>query len=86
VGERRRRLTAELTGEFITDLNRLPIDVDEQSTSTMVLTTVESLCRKHGLTAYDAAYLEIAIRGMCPLATVDVELIRAAVVEGVQTV
>jgi predicted nucleic acid-binding protein len=43
----------------------------------------QSLCRKHGLTAYDAAYLEIALRGGLGLATLDDDLRRAALAENV---
>ncbi|MEA3006956.1 MAG: hypothetical protein QOI94_2225, partial [Acidobacteriaceae bacterium] len=59
VGEKRKRLTPELTQSFIDDLDRLPVDLDIPS-SGVVFNTVQALCRKHGLTAYDAAYLEIA--------------------------
>lgn len=82
-GERRKRLTRELSAAFIEDLNRLPIDVDEQATSATVFDATQSLCRKHGLTAYDAAYLEIALREGHGLATLDDELRRAAVAENV---
>jgi predicted nucleic acid-binding protein len=85
VGERRNRLTSELTQAFTADLNRLPVDIDV-ATREIVFNTTQALCRKHGLTAYDAAYLEIAIRGGYPLATADEDLRRAAVAEGVQIV
>lgn len=62
VGERRKRLTLELTRAFIEDLNRLPIDVDLRITSANVFDETQSLCRRHGLTAYDSAYLELAMR------------------------
>ncbi len=81
-GEKRKRLTPALTHAFIEDLNRLPIDVDLAG-SDIVFNTTQALCRKHGLTAYDAAYLEIAIRWECPLATVDKDLRRAALAESV---
>ena len=48
------------------------------------LQTVQALCRKHSLTAYDAAYLEIAVREKNALATVDQDLRRASVAEGVE--
>lgn len=83
VGEKRKRLTPELTRTFVQDLNRLPIDVDEHATAATVFNTTQSLCRKHGLTAYDAAYLELAMRGGCDLATVDDDLRRAAKSEGI---
>jgi len=84
VGERRRRLTPELTQAFIEDLERLPVDLDLPATSAVVFDTTQALCRKHGLTAYDAAYLEIAIRETDALATVDEDLRRAALAERVQ--
>lgn len=49
-----------------------------------VFKETQSLCRKHGLTAYDAAYLEIAVRQGCALATADEDLRRAAVAEDVE--
>jgi predicted nucleic acid-binding protein len=35
------------------------------------------LSRKHGLTAYDAAYLDVALDSGFPLATLDEDLIEA---------
>jgi predicted nucleic acid-binding protein len=40
------------------------------------------LARRHGLTAYDASYLELARRDALPLATLDADLTRAARAEG----
>jgi predicted nucleic acid-binding protein len=85
VGERRNRLTPELTQAFTADLNRLPVNVDV-ATREIVFNTTQALCRKYGLTAYDAAYLEIAIRGGYPLATADDDLRRAALAEGVNLI
>jgi predicted nucleic acid-binding protein len=82
-GEKRKRLSPELTQAFIEDLDRLPVDVDVPATSAIVFNATQALCRKHGLTAYDAAYLEIAIRENHALATVDDDLRRAALAEGV---
>jgi predicted nucleic acid-binding protein len=84
VGEKRKRLTFGLIQAFLADLNRLPVGVDQQATAETVFNTIQALCRKRGLTSYDAAYLEIAIRGGYPLATADDDLKRAAVAEGVQ--
>ena len=84
VGEKRNRLTPELTLAFIADLERLPINVDDGATWDIVFNVTQALCRKHALTAYDAAYLEIAIRSGYPLATVDKDLKRAAVAEDVK--
>ena len=59
MGERRKRLTSELTRVFIQDLERLPVEVDTPDSVTVFHVT-QGLCRKHGLTAYDAAYYLIA--------------------------
>lgn len=84
VGEKRKRIDFSLIDLFLTDLNRLPVSLDEPATPAVVFGATQRLCRKHGLTAYDAAYLEIAMRGGYPLATVDQELKRAALGEGVE--
>ena len=83
VGERRKRLTPELSAAFMEDLSRLPVDLDRPALAAAVFAATQALCRKHGLTPYDAAYLEIAIRHNCPLATLDAELGRAARAEDV---
>ena len=43
------------------------------------------LAHQHGLTAYDAAYLEVAFRRKLPLATTDKRLAKAARKLGVET-
>ena len=85
VGERRKRLTPELIDKFIADLNALPAEIDQPLTSVVFVDT-QALCRKHRLTAYDAAYLELALRRGLELATVDDDLKRAAESEGVRLV
>jgi predicted nucleic acid-binding protein len=84
VGERRKRLAPELTEHFLEDLDELPVDVDLPASGVVVFNTTQALCRKHGLTAYDAAYLELAVRHRQALATVDDELRRAAIAEKVR--
>jgi predicted nucleic acid-binding protein len=85
MGEKRRRLTSELTQTFIQDLERLPVEVDAPESITVFHVT-QRLCRKHGLTAYDAAYLELAMRNRIALATADGALERAARAEGIEIV
>jgi predicted nucleic acid-binding protein len=43
-----------------------------------------NLARRYKLSAYDACYLELALRTGLPLATLDVDLARAATTAGVQ--
>ena len=83
VGERRKRITPELTQTFLDDLDRLPVDVDPPPGVAVVFRAIQMLCRKHRLTACDTAYLELAIRDNQPLATVDDDLGRAAIAENV---
>jgi predicted nucleic acid-binding protein len=46
--------------------------------------TVARLAIKHALSAYDAAYLDLALREHAPLATLDKKLAAAAEAEGVK--
>ena len=85
VGEKRKRLTNELIQAFIKDLERLPIEIDTPAAGTVFRST-QDLCRKHGLTAYDAAYLELAMRHRIALATADGALERAANADGIEIV
>lgn len=77
VGERNRRITPARTSEFVALIGGLPIVVDEQKPS-IALSTVLDLARSEGLSAYDASYLELAMRRGVPLATKDDALITAA--------
>jgi predicted nucleic acid-binding protein len=43
----------------------------------MVFGRLQRLSREHGLTAYDAAYLDLALDSGLPLATLDEDLARA---------
>lgn len=74
VNERRGRITPANTERFLGELAILPIVVDPAPNESTVL----ALARRHGLTVYDAAYLELAQRLAVPLATLDRALIQAA--------
>lgn len=84
VGEKRKRISEALVQIFIDDLIKLPIVIDFPQPSTVVFTKIQSLCREYGLTPYDAAYLELAIRNELPLATIDKALQKAAIAAGVE--
>jgi len=76
IGERHKRIMPARSSEFIALIGELPIVIDEQTPS-FALGTVLDLARNEGLSAYDASYLELAMRGV-PLATKDNGLARAA--------
>jgi len=67
---------------FIALLGRLNI-VTDQATATHALGDTVNLARRYKLSAYDAAYLELALRTGLPLATLDADLARAAKTAGV---
>lgn len=82
VNERRGRIGPEDADAFLRDLSLLPIRVRDDTDAGMVL----RLARKHKLTAYDAAYLCLALRSAMPLATLDRSLARAVQAEGLQVI
>jgi len=82
VGERKGRSTEARTSRFIALLDALPIWVDA-ATSQHALSGILTLAREQQLSAYDAAYLELAMREGVSLATQDKALRRAAEVCGV---
>lgn len=77
LSEQRRRITPARSAEFIALVGRLPIVVDEE-TPARALDAVLDLARSERLTAYDAAYLDLAMRRGLPLATKDRDLAKAA--------
>ena len=82
MGERRKRSTEAETIKWTGILASLPITIDGETNSHAWSDTL-SLARGHNLTAYDAAYLELAIRRGLPLATIDGKLRTAAEAVGV---
>jgi predicted nucleic acid-binding protein len=85
IGERRKRLKRPEILRFIALLEGLSIFQDSQSAREN-LTHVLPLARDYGLSAYDAAYLELAIRQTVPLATLDRDLQKAARRAGIRVV
>lgn len=85
VNERRQRITSAVADEFIQTLAGLDIRI-EQTVPPVDGKALLPLVRRYGLTAYDAAYLELAKRKNMPLATLDKDLIAAAQQEGVTLV
>lgn len=81
--ERRKRITPSKTSRHLTVLRSLPVESDETSFVEAWSASL-LLARKHGLTLYDAAYLELASRTGLPLGSLDEELRKAAKAEGVK--
>lgn len=82
MGERRGRLSAADTAQFMELLGGLPVAVEDAALSG-ALGVVLDVGRGYGLTSYDASYLELAMRRGLPLATLDGRLADAATRAGV---
>jgi predicted nucleic acid-binding protein len=79
INERRRRITAADTAEFLNLLSSYPIRIDTVDDEQSIF----RLARQYQLSIYDAAYLAVAQRNQLPLATLDRALEAAAIAAGV---
>lgn len=77
VAERRGRLTRADVEQFLSFLQALPITVETDVVG-RAFGEVLALAREQGLSVYDAAYLNLAMRHGLPLATQDQALRKAA--------
>lgn len=82
IAARRQRLAPDAVAPRHAALLLLPIEADAEAPA-KVATACLLLARTHRLTAYDAAYLELALRLHLPLATRDAALAAAATAAGV---
>ncbi len=83
LAERKKTLKlAQVTG-FLEELSAWPIHVDTVGVD-RAFQQILSTARRHNLSTYDAAYLELAMREGLPLATLDNGLKRAAKAVGVE--
>ena len=76
-------VTEARSGVFLEMLEGVDIDVDF-ATYIHAMTDTLQLARRYKLSAYDASYLELALRQGMPLATLDVDLQKAAKKAGVK--
>ena len=82
MGVKRGRTGGNFRDAALADLALLPIRLDLETDRQAWGGTMQ-LAIHHGLTSYDAAYLELAQRRKLPLATLDRELRAAAKAEGI---
>lgn len=83
VGERRKRITQPEIRRFLELLEALTVQQDSLPLSASV-SNILPLAQAYGLSAYDAAYLEVAIRRGALLTTLDTRLEKAARKAGVE--
>jgi len=78
----RKRITPADEKAFLAALSHLSIEVEDASALTVVRDGTAAAMR-YGLTAYDAAYVDLASRDRLALATLDVPMRKAAEQSGV---
>jgi len=83
VGERRKRIRQPEVRRFVELLKGLSILEDGQPFADTV-SNILPLAREHDLSAYDAAYLDVAVRHGAPLATLDKAVQKAGRAAGVK--
>ncbi|MEO7853469.1 MAG: type II toxin-antitoxin system VapC family toxin [Rubrivivax sp.] len=72
--QRRKRIAADKRRELAAAASALRIRVDREA---VAIDALDELAARYGLSAYDAAYLELALRRSLPLATLDKTLLVA---------
>ena len=81
--EEKALVTEARSGAFLEMLEDVDIEVDT-ATFAHALSDTLQLARRYRLSAYDASYLELALRTGLPLATLDEDLQKAARKAGVK--
>jgi len=80
----RKRITSADERAFLVALSRLRIEVEETSAALTVIRDGTAAAMRYGLTAYDAAYVDLASRERLTLATLDTAMRKAAEQSGVK--
>ena len=83
IAERRDRVSEADSQRFLALLGGLPIAID-RAIAALRMPQLVALARHHRLSAYDAAYLDLAQREAVPLATRDLSLRRAMHSAGIE--
>ena len=73
--QRRLRIDAGRRAEIVDQLGALPVRIDHEP---LAFATIDRLAATHGLSAYGAAYLELALRRSLTLVSLDARLLAAA--------
>ena len=82
IAQRRNRISPNLCSQYWDRFADLPIRVDHPLNMSDV-NRVLAISKKHGLTTYDGAYVDLALRHAADLVSLDQSMIRAAQAEGV---
>ena len=80
---KRRRITVDRGKEFLLELGRLNVRIAPPP-AVADFPHLQGFAASRGLTAYDAAYLDLAMRLSLPLASMDDQLRAASLREGLE--
>jgi predicted nucleic acid-binding protein len=83
VAEGRKLIKSAQSVAFVEELGQFPVRIERTGAERTFKEVLET-ARRHQLSAYDASYLDLAMREALPLATVDGSLRNAALAAGVK--
>jgi predicted nucleic acid-binding protein len=75
---RKNKISAAAHDDAMQCVRDFQLSIDPMSPEMATFGTAVVLARRHGLTVYDASYLELALRLNVPLASLDGDLVQAA--------
>jgi len=78
IAYRRKRITSDDEQAFLAALSRLRIGVEQAPSAAIAIGDGTTAAIRYGLTAYDAAYVDLAAREGLTLATLDAAMWKAA--------
>jgi predicted nucleic acid-binding protein len=82
---KKKRITQNEYDQCLFLFSDIPFTIDTFSSTQSALGIISNLSKEHGLTSYDASYLELALRLKSPLCTLDKKLLSACQVKEIQT-
>ena len=76
VSVRKNKLTVSDVHGLMNDIQLLPIEFDKPTTENM--SNIFHIANEYKLSAYDAAYIELALRANIPIASFDKEIVKVS--------
>lgn len=76
VAVKRKRITIAEAHQLIKDIQLLPIELDKPTNDNML--NMFNIANEHNLSAYDASYIELALRTNLPITSFDKDVVKVA--------
>lgn len=80
----RQRLNGEQASSITRLVKKLPIKID--NSFTLTANNILNIAKTNNLSIYDSAYIELALRIKCPIATLDKKVIQVAKNVGIELI